>query len=138
VFSPVGSNIVDLEFFVPGSTTPAVVRGFGAVYIDVDRTENTAFEFFDINNRSLGTFATPALDKGHVFLGVLFPDAVVHRVRIEYGNSAPGPDDSYNVDVAVMDDLIYDEPRAAQGAVFRRLRAFSSCRQVRGRPGTVD
>ena len=43
LFSPVGSNIADLNFFVPGTTIPAVVRGFGAVYVDID-TDHTAFE----------------------------------------------------------------------------------------------
>lgn len=114
VFSPVGSNIVDVRFYVPGSGTPAVVRGFGAVYIDVDRQENTAFEYFDIDDRSLGTYATPVLNEGHVFLGVAFPEAVVHRVRIEYGNSALGPNDGGSVDVAVMDNFIFGEPQAAQ------------------------
>jgi len=114
VFSPIGSNIVDLRFYVPGSATKAVVQGFGAVYIDVDRVENTAFEYFDINDRSLGTYATPVLNEGHVFLGVFFKEAVVHRVRIEYGNSLLGPNESSTVDVAVMDDFIYGEPKAAQ------------------------
>jgi hypothetical protein len=114
LFSPVGSNIADIRFYVPGSTTRAVVRGFGAVYVDVDRVENTAFEYFDINDRSLGTYATPVLDKGHVFLGVLFPEAVVHRVRIEYGNSPLGPADGGSIDVSVMDNFIYGEPQAAQ------------------------
>jgi hypothetical protein len=111
IFSPIGSNVVDLTFFVPGSNTPAVVRGFGAVYIDVDRQENTAFEYFDINDHSLGVYATPVQNNGHVFLGVLFDSPVVHRVRIEYGNSALGPNDSGTVDVAVMDDFIYAEPQ---------------------------
>lgn len=114
LFSPVGSNIADIRFYVPGTSTKAVVRGFGAVYVDVDRVENTAFEYFDINDKSLGTYATPVLDGGHVFLGVLFPEAVVHRVRIEYGNTALGPDDGGSVDVSVMDNFIYGEPQAAQ------------------------
>ena len=114
VFSPLGSNIADIRFYVPGSTNKAVVRGFGAVYIDVDRVENTAFEYFDINGKSLGTYATPVLNNGHVFLGVLFPDAIVHRVRIEYGNSTLGPDDGGSIDVSVMDNFIFGEPQAAQ------------------------
>lgn len=114
LFSPVGSNIADIRFYVPGSDVKAVVRGFGAVYVDVDRVENTAFEYFDINDKSLGTYATPVLNNGHVFLGVLFPDAVVHRVRIEYGNSPLGPNDGGNIDVSVMDNFIYGEPQAAQ------------------------
>jgi hypothetical protein len=114
VFSPVGSNIADVRFYVPGSSTKAVVRGFGAVYIDVDRVENTAFEYFDINDKSLGTYATPVLNNGHVFLGVLFDQAIVHRVRIEYGNSPLGPNESSAVDVSVMDNFIFGEPQAAQ------------------------
>jgi len=114
IFSPIGSNIVDLRFFVPGSTTPAVVKGFGAVYIDVDRQENTAFEYFDINDNSLGVYATPLLNDGHVFLGVIFETPIVHRVRIEYGNAALGPNDGGSIDVAVMDDFIYGEPQEAQ------------------------
>ncbi len=114
LFSPVGSNIADIRFYVPGSNVKAVVRGFGAVYVDVDRVENTAFEYFDINDKSLGTYATPVLNNGHVFLGVLFPEAVVHRVRIEYGNSPLGPNDGGGTDVSVMDNFIYGEPQAAQ------------------------
>jgi hypothetical protein len=111
VFSPIGSNIVDLRFYVPGSSTPAVVKGFGAIYIDVDRVENTAFEYFDINDNSLGVYATPVLNGGQVFLGVIFDNPIVHRVRIEYGNSALGPNDGGSVDVSVMDDFIFGEPQ---------------------------
>jgi hypothetical protein len=111
LFSPVGSNIADIRFYVPGSSTKAVVRGFGAVYVDVDRVENTAFEYFDINDKSLGTYATPVLNNGHVFLGVIFAEAIVHRVRIEYGNTSLGPNDGGGTDVSVMDNFIYGEPQ---------------------------
>ncbi len=112
LFSPIGSNIVDLTFFIPGSATPAVTRGFGAVYTDVDDIGNTAFEYFDAGGQSLGTFSTPVSDNGLSFLGVSFPDPIVSRVRIEYGNSPLGPDDGNGIDVAVMDDFIYGEPVA--------------------------
>ncbi len=111
LFSPVGSNVADLSFFVPGTTTPAAVRGFGAVYVDID-TEHTAFEYFDINGNSLGKYQAPIADKGLSFLGVIFPDAVVHRVQIAYGTSAMGPDEADGIDVAVMDNFIYSEPQA--------------------------
>lgn len=113
LFSPIGSHIVDLTFYVPGTKTPAVVRGFGAVYLDVD-TKHTAFEYFDINGKSLGTFQTPIADNGQSFLGVVFPNAIVHRVRIRYGTTALGPNDGVKTDVAVMDDFIYGEPQPAQ------------------------
>jgi hypothetical protein len=113
IFSPLGSNIADIRFYVPGTDIPAVVKGFGAVYIDVDLEENGAFEFFDIHEKSLGVYSTPTLNAGHVFLGVLFDSPVVHHVRIEYGNSALGPDDGGAIDVSVMDDFIFAEPQEA-------------------------
>lgn len=114
IFSPGGSNIADIRFYVPGTDVPAVVIGFGAVYIDVDRDENAAFEFFDIHDESLGVYGTPALNEGHVFLGVLFDQPVIHRIRIEYGNSALGPNDGDDFDVSVMDDFIFGEPQEAE------------------------
>lgn len=111
LFSPIDSNIVDLTFFVPGTQTPALVRGFGAVYVDVD-TDHTAFEYFDRDGNSLGSFNVPIADNGFSFLGVVFEEPIVARVRIEYGTVALGPDDSVENDVAVMDDFIYGEPQA--------------------------
>jgi hypothetical protein len=110
LFSPLGSNVVDLTFFVPGTNTPATVRGFGAVYTDVD-TDHTAFEYFDKDGNSLGAFETPIADGGLSFLGVAFPEPVVFRVQIRYGTAALGPNDSADADVAVMDNFIYGEPQ---------------------------
>jgi hypothetical protein len=112
VFSPVGSNIVDLTFFVPGTKIPAVTRGFGAVYTDVDQ-DHTAFEYFDKDGKSLGRFPVPIADNGLSFLGVVFDKPLVARVRIEYGTAALGPDDRPGSDVSVMDDYIYGEPQAS-------------------------
>lgn len=113
LFSPIGSNIVNLTFRVPGTQRPAVVRGFGAVYTDVDLPEKTGFRYYDIHGRLLGAFTVPAAPRGLSFLGVRFPTAVVARVRIQYGTHALGPNDSRSVDVAVMDNFIYGEPRPA-------------------------
>ena len=112
LFSPVGDNVVNLTFFVPGSSTPALVRGFGAVYTDVD-TDHTAFEYFDRDGNSLGKFQTPIADSGLSFLGVAFPEAIVFSVKVAYGTDALGPNDGDGgVDVAVMDNFIYGEPQA--------------------------
>lgn len=114
IFSPVGSNVAEATFYVPGSKTPAVVQGFGAVYIDVDTKENEAFEFFDINGKSLGKYGTPVQNEGHVFLAVYFDEPIIHKVRITYGNSALGPNDEGSIDVSVMDDFIFGEPQPAK------------------------
>ena len=111
LFSPLGSNIVDLTFFVPGTNTPALVRGFGAVYTDVD-TEHTAFEYFDREGNSLGAHGVPIADNGLSFLGVDFGVPIVARVRVAYGTVALGPNDDPANDVAVMDDFIFGEPQA--------------------------
>lgn len=114
LFSPVGSNIVVLTFFVPGTPTPAAVRGFGAVYTDVD-TEHTAFEYFDVEGKSLGQFQTPIADRGLSFLGVVFDEPIVASVEVKYGTGALGPNDGEaGIDVAVMDNFIYGEPQAIQ------------------------
>ncbi len=113
LFSPVGgSNLVVITFFVPGTDTPAAVRGFGAVYTDVD-TDHTAFEYFDKDGNSLGQFQTPIADNGLSFLGVVFDKAIIFRVEVKYGTGALGPDDGAGgVDVAVMDNFIFGEPQA--------------------------
>jgi hypothetical protein len=111
LFSPVGSNTVNLTFRVPGTQEPAVVRGFGAVYTDVDR-QKTSFRYYDKDGNLLGKFKVPASVEGLSFLGVVFDQPVVARVRIKYGTVPLGPDDSAKKDVAVMDDFIYGEPQA--------------------------
>jgi hypothetical protein len=113
LFSPIGSNVVNLTFRVPGTDTRAVVRGFGAVYTDIDRKENTAFQYFDRKGRSIGKYSAPVSKAGLSFLGVIFNKRRVARVRIQYGSGKLGPNESKSYDVAVMDDFLYAEPRPA-------------------------
>jgi hypothetical protein len=113
LFSPVGSNVATIKFYVPGTSTPALTRGFGAVYTDVDSKETAAFTFYDAKGKVLGTYPVPKSKDGLSFLGVSFPKPVVSKVKIVYGTSKLGPNDSKKHDVAVMDDFIYGEPQAA-------------------------
>jgi hypothetical protein len=50
-FTPVGSTTTQGLFFIPGTMggTPAEVRGFGAVFSDVDLPDPTEIEFFGRN-----------------------------------------------------------------------------------------
>ena len=116
LFSPIGSNVVNLTFAVPGTDTRAAVRGFGAVYTDVDGTDTADFKFFDARGRSLGTFEVPVSENGLSFLGVAFDNPIVARVQIVYGNTELGPDDDQQYDVAVMDDFIYGEPQPIEAS----------------------
>ena len=127
IFTPVGSNITDVTFIVPGSAptnvfgtgNPATVNAFGAVFTDVDLATSTSLQFFDINGNSLTGVVNvlPGIssDQSLSFLG-LVADAGerIARVRITTGTAALGPTDdpSNGVDVVVMDDFIYAEPLA--------------------------
>ena len=127
LFTPVGSNITNTFFFLPGSNgnVPAVVSGFGAVFTDVDqpdgsgpgqkhgnRGESTLVEFFGADGSLLFSSFVPASPgKGGLsFFAVKFNDARIASVRITAGNVAPGPDDDDKHDVVMMDDFIYGEP----------------------------
>jgi hypothetical protein len=112
LFTAIGSNIVDVSFFIPGTTTPSLTRGFGAVFSDVDLANTTSLMFFGPNNESLGTFFVPSFpgDQTFSFLGVDFGSPEVSRVRITNGNAALGPDELAGRDLVVMDDFIYGEP----------------------------
>jgi hypothetical protein len=116
LFAPIGSNVTDMFFFIPGTNggIAATVSAFGVVFSDVDLANTASIQYFDVNGGSLGTFfALPAND-GLSFLGVLFTGGeLIGRVRITTGNSSLGPNDGGGIDVAVMDDFLYAEPRAA-------------------------
>lgn len=77
LFTSLGSNVLDVSFFIPGSTTPALTTGFGAVFTDVDLPDTTSLQFFDAANSSLGTFFVPnvAANETLSFLGILFSEA---------------------------------------------------------------
>jgi hypothetical protein len=127
VFTPVGSNVTEALFFVPGSDplAPAVVSGFGAIFIDVDqpngsgpgrganRRASTLMEFFDADNRRVYSGFVPASpgDANLSFLGIKFDDPRIARVRITAGTVAPGPDEDARRDIVMMDDFIYGEPQ---------------------------
>lgn len=131
LFTALGSNVVDVNFFVPGSTTPAAVGGFGAVFTDVDLAGVTGLQFFDPSGASLGTyFATPFGSAGETlsFLGVSFnAGEQVGRVRITAGNAALGPNESGAADVVALDDFIYAEPRQVGASVPEPATALLLC-----------
>ena len=117
-FAVAGSAVMETEFQVPGATTPAAVRGFGVVFVDVDRQGSAYLEFFGPSG-SLGRFDAPVQSAGSPlsFLGVVFQDTVVTRVRIVSGNAALGEgvrdvSDGGREDLVVMDDFLSSEPPA--------------------------
>jgi len=153
IFGLNGANQLDVTFSLPGSPdVPALVRGFGAVFTDVEELGTTKLEFFDIDNNPLATENVPAfpLDgagdtfKSFSFLGVSFDNPVVSRVRITNGSlDLSLVSVGVGNDAVAMDDFIYGEPVAvpepgtiglfvvsgsllAFARVRRTLRAYSS------------
>ena len=136
LFTPVGSNITDALFFLPGANpnlppgtnpqVPATITGFGAVFTDVDQPDgsgpgkkkgnrgaSTLMEYFDAYGKLLFSSFVPASpgDGSLSFFGIVFEDARIARVRITTGDVAPGPDDDGKNDIVMMDDFIYGEPQ---------------------------
>jgi hypothetical protein len=137
LFTPVDSNVTEALFFVPGANpnlklganpaAAATVRGFGAVFTDVDepngigrggrrgnpRGASTLMEYFDVDGRLIFSSFVPASpgDASLSFFGIVFDDARIARVRITTGDVAPGPDDDEKRDIVMMDDFIYGEPQ---------------------------
>lgn len=117
LFTALGSNILDVTFFLPGTATPSTVFAFGSIFSDVDLANTTSLQFFDGSNASLGTFFVPAAGASQrfSFLGIVFnAGEQIGRVRITNGNAALGAGvlDGTS-DLVVMDDFIYSEPGVA-------------------------
>jgi hypothetical protein len=117
LFTAVNSNITDVQFFVPGTTTRATTTAFGLIFTDVELAGGTKVEFFDRNNAPL--FARDAIagaNQGLSFLGITASGADIGRVRITSGvntlvsNGVLGH--AASADFVVMDDFLYAEPRA--------------------------
>ena len=132
LFSPIDSNITETLFFVPGpgaDIKPATTRGFGAVFTDIDqpngsssdhingnRPASTRIEYLDATGLPIYTSSVPASpgDKSLSFLGIVFTDARIAKVRITSGDAIPGPNDDGTHDIVMMDDFLYGEPQPIQ------------------------
>ena len=117
---PVGTNVSEIVFKVPGTTTDASVKGFGVVFSDVDDANSTDIEFFN-GTKSLGVFKAPAAAGAakYSFLGVQFPVEKITRLKITAGNAAlaAGVKDmtvSGTKDLVAIDDVLYSEPLILQ------------------------
>jgi hypothetical protein len=121
IFSPIGSNVMEVDFQVAGQPTPALVSGFGAVFSDVDVANATTIEFFDVTGKSLGTVSAPVRSDaaGLSFVGAKFADAIVARVRMTLGTGALGATTNDvtaggTADLVVTDNFIFGEPKRIQ------------------------
>ena len=122
LFTAINSNIVDISFFIPGTTTPAFTSAFGAIFTDVEVATSTKLEFFDANDVLI--FSRSVLvggNQGLSFLGAVADAGErIARVRITSGANtivSNGVLGNQVDDIVVMDDFIYAEPIAAAANV---------------------
>lgn len=116
LFTPIGTNVMGIRFFVPGTNRAATVKGFGAVFTDVDRSDATRLEFLDRYGRVIfETFAPRGAQTGKSlsFVGVA-TNADIREVRITAGNAPLSSEnvDGREFDLVVLDDFLYAEPTA--------------------------
>lgn len=115
LFGVTGSNEMDVNFFVPGTATPATVSAFGAVFVDntFSTVPNCALlEAFN-GNTSLGSFCAPVTTSGGLsFLGLATTGQdTITRIRIHLGTGTLGTTQASTNEIVVMDDFIFSEPR---------------------------
>ncbi|MEN1705271.1 MAG: hypothetical protein AAGJ54_07115 [Planctomycetota bacterium] len=134
LFTAIDSNIIDVQFFIPGTQQRATTRGFGAVFTDVDLAGSSFIEYFDLAGNLLGSYdaeAGPTENGSLSFVGVSFDEAIIGSVRIYAGNQALGGLESGSIDLVALDDFIFGEPVPTPGTVavasasliaFRRRR----------------
>jgi hypothetical protein len=115
LFAPIGSNITDGSFSIPGTggTVPAGVRGFGVVFSDVDLAGTSLAFTTTTGATSQLPVATFLGNQTFSFLGAFLDPAegLITSVRIITGTTALGPSESSTVDLVVMDDFLYGEPQ---------------------------
>ncbi len=121
LFTAVNSNITDVTFFLPGTTSAATTSAFGIVFVDVEMADTTKVEFFDQSDTLI--FSRSALATGNQGLsflgGVADAGELISRVRITSGsltivsNGELGYPAGSDGDIVVMDDMLFAEPLSA-------------------------
>ena len=120
LFATVGTNILDIQFFVPGTSTKAVTSAFAAIFVDVednDAVNFTNLEFFDLQDSLIfSRHVLTAGNQGLSFLGgIADAGEFIARVRITTPNNfliSNGVRANETTDFVVMDDFLYAAPTA--------------------------
>ncbi|MDQ4120469.1 MAG: cohesin domain-containing protein [Acidobacteriota bacterium] len=113
------THMMEVTFFIPGTSIPAAVKGFGVVFADVDSStggNRSLIRVYGPDGRQLSAASAGAANNGLSFVGISFNAGErIARVMIESGNAALSStnDDGENgIDIVAMDDFIYGEPQS--------------------------
>ena len=110
------ANVTEVNFFIPGTSVPATVSGFGVVLTDVDQNGPTYVKYYREDGSTFTFTPVPAAGGGLSFVGLSFNAGErISRVQIISGNDVLAGsinDNGTSSDLVAMDDFIYGEPRA--------------------------
>ena len=109
------NKVTTVNFFIPGTSIPAAVKGFGVVFTDVDQAGPTYIKCYGPNGKLLGFQNAPTTNNGLSFVGISFDAGEqITRVDIIAGNEVLSSgiiDNGTSRDLVAMDDFIYGEPQ---------------------------
>lgn len=126
LFASVGSNVMDISFFVAGTDIAATTTAFGAIFVDTETNDAngdfTRMEFFNAQGSLIfSRNVLPAGNQGLSFLGgVADAGERISRVRITtpanflLSNGVRANEDH---DFVVLDDMLYATPTVVSANV---------------------
>ncbi len=117
LFTMLNSNVMDVLFFLPGTTTSATTSAFGLIFVDLENSNAAKLEFFDSTNTLIySRFGLAGANQSLTFLGAAAnAGEKISRVRITLPNNtliSNGAISNANADFVVMDDFLYATPTA--------------------------
>ena len=115
LFAPGGREntfLINFKDPNPNSALDATVQGFGAIFVNVEKEEDTRMTFMDETGCVLAEEFVKASPGGLSFLGVFVgeEDPQIFEIEIELGKHSIDKNKSNGV--TVMDDFLYSEPFA--------------------------
>jgi hypothetical protein len=117
LFANTDASLWDIAFEVAGASTQASVKGFGAVFADVDVAKSTFMEFYN-GTKSLGKYYVPVQNgvTKFSFLGVYFNSETITSVKVGHNgtlkNGQKDVSQGGTLDLIALDDFLYSEPVA--------------------------
>jgi hypothetical protein len=154
IFAMFNDNSIDFHFVQPSAPTTtqqaAATRGFGAIFLDVEKDNTTSVQYFH-GDTLLGTYFVPSTTSTQPsFLGVLFDNPVVTSVTLTLGDGVlfsfdgttvtPGAPDlsiSGTTDQVATDDFVYPEPVPVTGLMAAAKATNGSTVNVYSTSGTT-
>ena len=124
IFVPIGGTRFDVRFAPEGNAlAEASSHAFAIVFNDVDEAGVATLTYYDAYDNVLLEQTADAAPGGWSFIGAVFPQAKLHRVRVQagtapmLGNRKIGP----GTDGVVIDNIVYGVPQPDEGPFLLAL-----------------